>query len=197
MTTTGRHRSTRATAGLALSLLLAGTAACGDDRGEADAAAPTASTTTSADDADSGVIEITAVDYRFDDLPAEAETGATLALRNQSAGEVHELVAMRLADDEDRPADELVALPQQELGALFAGPPAVVLVAPPGEDGFAAVGDGTLGEPGRYLFLCFIPTGADPAAFLDALEASPGRPPSVPGGPPHFTGGMYGEVTVR
>ena len=104
---------------------------------------------------------------------------------------------MRLAEDEDRTADELVALPERELGALFAGPPAVVLVAPPGEDGFAAVGDGTLGEPGRYLVLCFIPIGGDPDAYLDALEANPGQPPSVPGGPPHFTAGMYGEVTVR
>ena len=72
-----------------------------------------------------------------------------------------------------------------------------MLVAPPGEDGFAAVGDGALGEPGRYLVMCFIPTGADPAAYLDALEANPGQPPSVSGGPPHFTAGMYREVTVR
>jgi len=198
MTTTRRHRSKRATAGLALSLLLAGIAACGDDSDDGDAvAAVESSTTTIADNPASAAIEITAVDYRFEDLPAEAEAGAPLALRNRSAGEVHELVAMRLADDEDRAADELVALSQQELGALFAGPPAVVLVAPPGEDGLAAVGDGTLGEPGRYLVMCFIPTGADPAAYFDALEANPGQPPSVPGGPPHFTAGMYGEVTVR
>jgi hypothetical protein len=193
MNTTGRHQSRRTTAGLALSLLLAATAGCGDDSGEEDAATPAEPSTTADHPA---VIEITAVDYRFDDLPAEVEAGATLALRNQSAGEVHELVAMRLADDEDRTIDELVALPERELGALFAGPPAVALVAPPGEDGFAAVGDGTLGEPGRYLLLCFIPIGGDPDAFLDALEANPGQPPSVPGGPPHFTAGMYGEVTV-
>ena len=104
---------------------------------------------------------------------------------------------MRLAEDEDRTAEELVALPEQELGALFAGPPALVLIAPPGEDGFVAVGNGALDEPGRYLFSCFIPTGADPAAYLDALDANPGQPPSVAGGPPHFTTGMYAEVKVR
>lgn len=93
--------------------------------------------------------------------------------------------------------DELVALPPADLEALFGGPPPLVLVAPPGEDGFAAVGDGTLPEPGRYLFLCFIPQGADPDAYLGALEASPGVPPDVPGGPPHFVSGMYQEVTVR
>ena len=125
------------------------------------------------------------------------EAGAKLALSNQSDGELHELVAMRLADDEGRTADELIALPEDELRALFAGPPEVVLVAPPGEEGFAALCDGTLGQPGRYLLMCFIPIGADPAAYLDALEAQPGQPPAVPGGPPHFTAGMYGEVTVR
>lgn len=45
--------------------------------------------------------------------------------------------------------------------------------------------------------MCFIPTGANPAAYLDALEANPGQPPSVPGGAPHFTAGMYSELTVQ
>ena len=192
-----RHGSARSAATFALALLLAGTAGCGDDSGQDDAAGPPDSSTTTPADPVVTMIEITAFDYRFDDLPAELQAGTELALRNQSAGELHELVAMRLADGEERTADELVALPEEELGELFAGPPALVLVAPPGEDGFVALGDGTLAEPGRYLLMCFIPIGADPAAYLDALEAHPGQPPVVPGGPPHFTAGMYGEVTVR
>lgn len=195
MIQTRLSRCARPAAVLAMALLVVGTAACSDDDtddGVAPTTAPTPSTTAAADDA----IEITAVDYAFEDAPEEVDVGASLALRNRSAGEVHELVAMRLPDGEERTADELVRLPEQELGALFAGPPALVLIAPPGEDSFAAVGDGTLSEPGRYLFVCFIPTGAEPAAYLDALEANPGEPPSVPGGPPHFTAGMYAEVTV-
>ena len=37
----------------------------------------------------------------------------------------------------------------------------------------------------RPAVVCFIPTGADPQAYLDALEANPGQPPQVDGGPPH------------
>lgn len=197
MTTTRRHRSKRVTAGLVLPLLLAGTVGCSDDSDDNTAAGAQSSTTMHAINAKSATIGITAVDFEFDDLPTEVQAGATLTLRNESAGEVHELVAMRLADDEDRTAADLVALPEQELRALFAGPPALVLVAPPDRDDFVAVGDGTLSERGRYLLMCFIPTGAEPDAYLDALEANPGQPPTVPGGPPHFTAGMYGELTVR
>lgn len=197
MTTTRRHRHRGAAAGAALTLALAGIAACGDDASDTDDAATSEPTPTTVAAVESETVEVTAVDYRFDDLPAEVAADTALALRNASAEELHELVAVRLTDDEDRTAGELVALSEQELGALFAEPPALVLVAPPGEDGFAAVGDRSLAEPGRYLVMCFIPTGADPAAYLNALEANPGQPPSVPGGPPHFTAGMYGEVTVR
>ena len=194
MTTTRRHRRTNAAAAALLTLVLTAVAACGDD---GDGGASSEPTVTTLGEADAGTVEVTASDYQFDDLPTDVAAGTTLGLRNASAEELHELVAVRLADDEDRTPKELAALSEQELGALFAGPPALVLVAPPSEDGFAAVGDGTLAEPGRYLVMCFIPTGADPAAYLDALEANPGQPPSLPGGPPHFTAGMYGEVTVR
>ena len=193
MITTRQLRCT----GAALILALPFVAACGDDEGDADDGASSEPTVATLAEADAETVEVTASDYQFDDLPADVAAGTTLALRNASDEELHELVAMRLADDEDRTPEELVALSEQELGALFGGPPALVLVAPPGDDGFAAVGDGTLGEPGRYLVMCFIPTGADPAAYLDALEANPGQPPSVPGGAPHFTAGMYSELTVR
>jgi hypothetical protein len=60
-----------------------------------------------------------------------------------------------------------------------------------------AVGDGTLSEPGRYGVFCAIPVGADPDEYLDAAATSQGGPPEVEGGPPHFTQGMYGELTVE
>ena len=37
------------------------------------------------------------------------------------------------------------------------------LIAGPGEEGMAVVGDGTITEPGRYAVVCAIPIGADPA----------------------------------
>ena len=80
----------------------------------------------------------------------------------------------------------------------------MVLIAGPGEEGMAVVGDGTLTEPGRYIIACAIPIGADPAEIMAppssdpaATEGSaPSGPPEAEGGPPHFTAGMYGEVLV-
>lgn len=185
-------------AACALTVALTG-AGCGDGNDNPEAAAPTTGTPPEVPKVDhSGdAVTVTAVDYAFEGLPASVDAGTQLALVNDSASEVHELVALRLADDEERSAEELVGLPPAELEAAMASPPAMVIVAPPGEDGFAAVGDGTLTEPGRYVVVCFIPTGADPEAYLEAAQASNGAPPSVAGGPPHVVSGMYGEVTVR
>ena len=107
-----------------------------------------------------------------------------------------EAVQHGLRGDERRPIEELLALPPEELDALVASPPALVAVAPPGEDAFVALGDGTLTEPGRYAVVCFIPTGAEPQAYLDALEANPGQPPQIEGGPPHLANGMYADLVV-
>ena len=74
--------------------------------------------------------------------------------------------------------------------------PATVLLAEPGGEQIPAVGDGTLTEPGRYLILCAIPTGVDPAVYLKAAAESAGGPPQVEGGPPHVVNGMFAEVTV-
>ncbi len=154
--------------------------------------APASDTTTPAGPV---TVAVEAVDYGFVGLPDEVPAGTTLSLRNSSDGEVHELVAIRLPDDESRSVDELVQLPPGELAAFFPGV-TTVLVAPPGEAGVAVEGDGTLREPGRYAVICVIPTGADPAAYLEAAAASEGGPPDVPGGPPHIANGMFAEITV-
>lgn len=106
--------------------------------------------------------------------------------------------AIALPPTETRSADELVHLPEAELGQLMAaGPPAFVILTPPGGDPIPAVGDGTLTEPGRYLLMCAIPTGVDPGAYLEAAAAAGGEKPDVPGGPPHFVHGMFAEITVE
>ncbi|MGH9271426.1 MAG: hypothetical protein ACRDZ2_09140, partial [Ilumatobacteraceae bacterium] len=126
-------------------------------------AAPATTAATSTSMGDMMMVEVNAIDYAFEDLPASVPAGTMLNLTNSSTAEVHELVAFRLPDDETRPIEELVMLPEAEFGALLAGEPATVIVAPPSEGGFPAVGDGTLTEPGRYAIMCFIPVGADPA----------------------------------
>ena len=136
-------------------------------------------------------------DYAFDDVPAETDDGTSIRVANASGREVHELIAIRLPDDERRPLADLAALGPGELVQQFDTEPDAVLVAPPGQAGIPVVGDGTLGRPGRYLFVCMIPTGADPQTYLEAARKATDGPPQVPGGPPHVTQGMIAELTVR
>lgn len=152
--------------------------ACGDDAGAA---------------AEDGVLTVEMADFHYGDLPEEVPAGTRLTIENTSTAELHELVAIRLPDDDDRSVEEIL---DDDPSALFAdGPPATVLLAPPGGEQIAAVGDGTLVEPGRYLVLCAIPTGADPDEYLAAAATSDG-PPQVDGGPPHFVHGMADELLV-
>ncbi len=172
-------------------------AGCGDDDV---AAAPETTTTTAAPttttEAAPAPVAVKAVDYAYVGLPATVEAGTAFTLENTSETELHELVAVRLPDDETRSAAELLALPPEEVAAFFPGV-TTVIIAPPGDNGFPVEGTGVLDEPGRYLILCAIPTGADPAEYLAAAAESEGGPPDVPGGPPHFVQGMFGEITVE
>jgi len=185
--------------------------ACSDDEPEDATEAPTATaeatetateapteaaTATPTEDA-TETVAVTAVDYGYEGLPAEIAAGTMLTLTNASTAELHEIVAILLPADEARTVEELLALPEEEQMALLGnGEPATVIVALPGEDGTAVVGDGTLTEPGRYLVACFIPVGADPAAYMAAAATATGAP-EVEGGPPHFVEGMFAEVTVQ
>lgn len=143
-----------------------------------------------------GNAHVIATDYAFGGIPSQMETGAELTLSNHSAEEVHEIVAFKLPDGEDRLASELVELPQAELERALGGPPVTVLVALPGQQGQTVEGNGTLSAAGRYVFLCLIPVGADPAAYEEAIASQAEGPPDVAGGPPHFTRGMYAEARV-
>lgn len=168
--------------------------ACGDDDSTAAAEpvgprnAPSATT-----------VEVVAVDFAFENLPAQVPAGTELTLDNQAPSELHEIVAIRLPDDEERSADELAALSPEEMGPTLASlEPALVILAAPGGDPVVAVGDGTLTEPGRYLLLCMIPTGVDPDAFFAAAAETEQGPPQIDGGgPPHLAHGMYAELIVE
>jgi hypothetical protein len=185
---------TRLTAA-ALTATIVTLSACGSDEN-------TSSTTV--DDTVHGVtghepvdVTIGGVDFGFTDVPDSIPAGSTLELRNSSPTELHELVAFLLPDSERRPVDELVQLPPDQLMPRLGAPVTVVLQAPGSDDQIVAVGDGSLREPGRYLLMCFIPTGVDPQVYLDAAASSGGEPPVVPGGPPHFVNGMYAELLVE
>lgn len=187
-------------AALAASLVLA---ACGGGAEE-----PTGAETgtgTEAESPDTGAapggetVEVVGVNYAFEDVPEEVSAGTQLTFRNESEDEFHEVVVMRIDDDETRSIEELLQLPEEEAGqvAQFRG----VLVAFPGENGVNPEDPQgepviSLDEPGRYALLCFIPTGADPEAFRQAIEEGASEAPEVEGGPPHFTQGMAWELSV-
>jgi plastocyanin len=178
-----RHRW-RAAAALLAAVALS---ACGEAAGKApaeDSAAPE-------------TIEVVGVDYAFEGVPATVPVGTELTFRNDSDVEAHEMVVFRIADDEERPITELLALPQEE-GAesplTFLGGAAAV----PGAESVGLGGSPaatTLTEPGRYALVCHLPVGADPDAIAEALQGADG-PPDLGDAPPHFTEGMVTELTV-
>jgi hypothetical protein len=123
-------------------------------------------------------VTATAVDYGYTGVPATLEAGPTVfVIDNQStAGEAHEIGVARIADGVTETAEQLLALPEEEVATKveFAN------------GAFAAAG-GTGGvsidlAPGRYVYACFIPTGS-----INGQEGT---------GAPHFTAGMFGEFTV-
>lgn len=139
---------------------------------------------------------ITAFDYGYSGVQKTYAPGTVLHMTNTSRAEVHEMVVFRLPDNETRSATALMALPREQLEAVFAGPPTAVIVAPPTLDGFPVVGDGSVTKPGRYIAFCSIPTGANPSEYMAAAAAAKGGEVKVAGGPPHFVKGMVTEFSV-
>jgi plastocyanin len=196
---------TRGLAAIALTGALVLTACGGDDDAtddptDATTAEPTAAATETG--AAGEATTVTAVNYAYPDAPAEVAAGTTIVLQNDSEDEVHEIIALRINDDETRPLEELLQLPPEEQETLvtFTG----VALAPPGASSAALPAPPlTLTEPGRYLFACFIPTGAPPdevmaavQAFIEAGAPEDGEPEYPDTGPPHVAQGMAAEVTV-
>ena len=197
------------TAAVAVGLALALTACSSAEDNDPHAAAPE-----SADEADAGAeepadgptdgpadegagdIEVEMVDFAYVGLPDRVPAGTRLSVVNTAEEELHELVAFRLPDEEERGVPELIQLPPDELGPLL-GEPTAVLLAAPGGPQIAAVGDGTMADAGRYAIVCFIPTGVAPEVYLEAAAQTESGPPQVEGGPPHFVQGMYAELIVE
>lgn len=113
-------------------------------------------------------IEVSGVEYAFDGLPASVPVGTTLTFTNNGI-ELHEIVVNRLADGVEETFDELMALNESGvdleaegyIDTDFGDP---MLLAMPGE---TADGGITLEQEGRYVALCFIPTGLEPAKLAE------------------------------
>ncbi len=200
----------RLTVALAAGLVIGLTACSGDEDANLDTAAPEpteqeadavvehAADEPAQESYDDGAadIEVELVDFAYVGLPDRVPAGARLSVVNTADEELHELVAFRLPDEEERGVPELIQLPPEELGPVL-GEPTAVLLAAPGGPQISAVGDGTMDDPGRYAILCFIPTGVAPEDYLAAAAETESGPPQVEGGPPHFVQGMYAELIVE
>ncbi|MDQ3988636.1 MAG: hypothetical protein M3291_05480 [Actinomycetota bacterium] len=121
-------------------------------------------------------IETVASDYQFEGVPESVEGGPVAVTLKNEGEEIHEIALLRINDDVTLSAEELLALPQEE---------GMTKVKPAGF-GFAEVGKSDTSfirlEPGRYAVACFIPVGS--------------KAEQEGNGPPHFTQGMFAELTV-
>lgn len=127
-------------------------------------------------------VETTAVDYAYDGMPSELTAGRVAVLMTNEGTQAHELRAMRKADGVTQSWDEILALPEEEAGALveqIGG----AFAPTPGSQGLMIADL----APGDYLAVCFIPVGTSVSETGEFTEGT---------GPPHFTQGMRHEFTV-
>jgi hypothetical protein len=189
-------KALRVSAAAAVALL--SLAACGDDDDDETGSGSGTEVTEDTEAEVGETIEVTGIDYGYEGLDGTIEAGSKLSFTNGSDKEAHELVAFLIPEGEERSMEELLALPEEELGAVFGGEPepVTVILAAPGETDQpgAVVGDGSVTEPGRYGVACFLPVGGDPAVVLDPNAEGP---PDTGDAPPHFTQGMFAEFTVE
>jgi uncharacterized cupredoxin-like copper-binding protein len=155
------------------------------------AASPAASSDASASPAASASagaeVTVTAVDFKFEGVPAQVPTGTPMRLVNQGQ-EVHEMVVVRKLPTTTQSFEELLAMPGDEAQSLVEN--VGVAFAEPGQTAADVV---TAGEPGDYLMVCFIPAGT---TSLPSMDPNASEAPSLGTGAPHFTLGMLQEFTV-
>jgi hypothetical protein len=150
------------------------------------------------------VIDVTAVDYAFENLPTSVPSGTSLTLTN-GGQELHEMIVVRKNDGVTESFDDLLALPEEE--ALQKVTTVGVLFAAPGESASMGIGASGAPEPltsialteeGEYFALCAIPQGTTEMPDFGATPMESGAPAGsmAPQGPPHFVLGMRQAFTV-
>lgn len=164
-------------------------------------------------DVEGMAIDIGGIEYAFTRLPTSVPAGTALTFTNEGA-EVHEMIINRLADDVTESFDELMALnasgvdleAEGYIDTDFGDP---MLIAVPGQ---TAEGSIALALEGRYVALCFIPSGLEMAKLIelgvDPSVLGPDTDPStlppeaqeflneVMANPPHLAQGMIQEFVV-
>ena len=136
-------------------------------------------------------ITVTGVDYAFAGIPDAVDAGTVLGFRNEGE-EPHEMVVFRINDDVELSIQELLALPEVEVGEMIQH--TGFALAAPGEDAEETV---TVAEAGNYAMLCFIPVGTTSIPEGTPPPSGEPMPSGIGSGPPHFTVGMVKQFTVQ
>jgi hypothetical protein len=126
-------------------------------------------------------VDIEATNYAFAGIEG-VEAGPTVLKLDNQGTEFHEVVLMHVADGEERPFEELMELPEEEVEALVTD--AGFVMAPPGAGNYVTAEL----DPGRYIAICFVPVGATPEALAS------GAP--LPEDDGHFMHGMVADFEV-
>jgi hypothetical protein len=142
---------------------------------------------------------ITATDYEYQGVPETVPSGTTIKLVNASTSEFHSAYIIRLPDGDERTREELAAISAQDLLPHFGpgrGVMQVAIYARPGESQYwTDLGGSRVRAPGRYVIMCFIPVGADPAEMEEQVPWGP--PQQTEGVPRHDQVGEFAEFTVE
>ena len=170
-------------------------------------------TTDEAMDLEGLTIDVGGVEYAFTGLPTSVPVGTELTFTNNGA-EIHEIVLNRVADGVTESFEELMALNASGVdleaeGYIDTDYGFQMLLAVPGQ---TAEGSIALDQEGRYVALCYIPSGmemaklvelgvdpstlgpeTDPATLSPEVQAFLGE---VMGNPPHLAQGMIQEFLV-
>jgi hypothetical protein len=151
----------------------------------------------------SKIVQIEAFDYGYSGFDVEFFAGDAIELFNRSEVEFHNLVVIRLDDDDIRTVGEIAEMTPKgrntdshsvqfiDAGRIVAA--IGKMDASPGEDAFN--GRIRLQRSGRYIAFDMIPQGADPLALRRAVDT---KAPSylVAGGPLGYQHGMIVEFFV-
>lgn len=117
---------------------------------------------------------VSGIDYAFEGIPATVAGGLTAITFTNAGDEPHEMVLFAKGEGVTESFDDLLALPEEEVGDK---------VVPVGGVSPIEAGDSDTAlvdlEPGEYMAICFLPVGGGDE------------------GPPHFLEGMKSEFTVE
>lgn len=193
--------------------VMVGSAAMAFSRGVATAVAQDEAPAAPMDSMTDMTVAVSGVEYAFVGLPESVPVGSTLTFTNDGA-EIHEIVVNRIADGVEETFEELLALSEtvdlEAEGYIDTTFGDQMLLALSGQ---TAEGGITLEQEGRYVALCFIPTGLETAKLLefgiDIETLGPQTDPAdlppeaqayleevMTNGVPHMANGMIQEFTV-